>query len=81
MGEVLSAEGISLKDLKARIVDRAYLSKAERPIWCTPRKLWVGAVTPDDLFPGKFALGISFVLPPGSYATLLVRCAHARSLP
>lgn len=77
--EVLAAEGISLGDLKARIVERAYLSKVERPIWSIPRELQVGGTQPDELFPGKRALEVSFVLPPGSYATLLVRCAHARS--
>ncbi len=79
VGEVLSAEGISLKDLKARIVDRAYLSKAERPIWCVPRDLSVGNPAPDGLFPGRLALEVSFVLPPGSYATLLVKCAYVRA--
>ncbi len=78
--EVLAEEGIVPRDLKARIVERAYLSKAVRPIWCTPRELEVGPVRDDELFPARYALEISFVLPPGSYATLLVRCAHARAL-
>ncbi len=80
VGEVLAEEGVTLKDLKARIVERAYLSKAERPIWCFPGELEVGEVVPDGLAPGRRALEVSFVLPPGSYATLLVRCAHARAL-
>jgi len=78
-GEVLAAEGISLRDLKARIVERAYLSKAERPIWCFPGELRVGEIVPDELFPGRFSLEVSFTLPPGSYATLLVRCARVRA--
>lgn len=77
--EVLAEEGISLGDLKARIVERAYLSKAARPVWCFPRDLQVEGIRKDKLFPGKKALEVSFVLPPGSYATLLVRCAHALS--
>ncbi len=76
--EVLAEEGISPRDLKARIVERAYLSKAERPIWCYPRELRVGEMMPDELFPGRFSLEVSFVLPPGSYATLLVKCAYIR---
>ncbi len=78
--EVLAEEKLSLRDLKARIVERAYLSKAERPIWCFPGELKLGKATDDEIFPGRKALEVSFVLPPGSYATLLVRCAHARSL-
>ncbi|MGY4707669.1 tRNA pseudouridine(13) synthase TruD [Candidatus Bipolaricaulota sp. J31] len=77
--EVLAEEGISFKDLKARIVERAYLSKAERPIWCFPEELEVGEIRPDELFPGRYALEVSFVLFPGSYATLLVRCARVRA--
>ncbi|NOX44545.1 MAG: tRNA pseudouridine(13) synthase TruD [Caldiserica bacterium] len=78
--EVLAEEGITFRDLKARIVERAYLSKAERPIWCFPRGIEVGEPRGDELFPGKRALEVSFSLPPGSYATLLVRCAHVRAL-
>ncbi len=78
--EVLAEEGITLRDLKARIVERAYLSKAERSIWCLPQELEVGDPREDELFPGKVALEVSFVLSPGSYATLLVRCAHARAV-
>ena len=77
--EVLAGEGLTLRDLKARIVERAYLSKAERSIWCFPREVEVGEALSDELFSGRWAVGISFVLPPGSYATLLVRCAHARA--
>lgn len=75
--EVFEAEGLELRDFKARILRRVYLSKGERPVWFTPRDVRVGSVEPDAYRPDTYQVGISFVLDPGRYATLVVKAAAA----
>lgn len=73
--EVLAQEGLTLRDLKARRLTHAYLAKGERPLLLFPQGLSVGEACPDERFPGRWAITVSFVLPPGSYATLVVKVA------
>ncbi len=71
--EILTEEGMNFQDLKARIVERAYLSKTERPIWCFPGKLELGEPREDELHSGQKALEVRFTLPSGSYGTLYIK--------
>jgi len=75
--EVLAEEGMNFQDLKARIVERAYLSKAERPIWCFPEELELEEPREDELYPGRKALEVDFTLPSGSYGTLYIKASWA----
>ncbi len=75
---VLAAEGLSLADLKARILERAYLARSTRPVWCRPVDLAVSGPLPDELFAGRQKLDVSFGLGRGSYATLIVKVAAVR---
>lgn len=71
--EVLQAEGLSLADLKPRILRRAYLPRGERPLLLCPSAASASPPVPDDRFPQRWKVVLAFILPPGSYATLLVR--------
>ncbi|MCS7207506.1 MAG: tRNA pseudouridine(13) synthase TruD [Dehalococcoidia bacterium] len=75
MAETLAQEGLALKDLKARHLTHAYLGRGERPLLLFPADLRVGEAQPDDRFPGRWKVRIAFALPPGSYATLVVKGA------
>jgi tRNA pseudouridine13 synthase len=71
--QVLAEEGLELADLKARILQKAYLPKGNRAIWLLPQNLTVNAPTNDKRFPGRLELLTRFVLPAGSYATLVLK--------
>lgn len=75
---VLAEEGLTLADFKARLLRDAYLPKGEREIWVKPGELVVGASVPDELSPGRHTLPVTFTLPPGSYATLVIKVSAGR---
>lgn len=73
LGEVLREEGLTPEGLRAKGLKRAYLPKGRRPLWVVPLEgRWLG-VGDDRLYPGKREVRLSFVLPPGSYGTMLLR--------
>jgi tRNA pseudouridine13 synthase len=71
---VLVREGIGLKDLKLplRIKGIGFKPYA-RPGVVVPKELRLSRPEPDELHRGKQKLELTFDLPPGSYATILVR--------
>lgn len=71
--KVLAAEGLELNDLKARILRRAYLSKGGRRLILQPADVASDDVQDDDQFPGRQALRVRFTLPPGAFATLVLK--------
>lgn len=71
--ETLAAEGLGLNDLKARILQRAYLPKSKRPLLLQPADVACGDPQSDDRFPGRQALSLSFTLPSGAFATLVLK--------
>ncbi len=70
---VLEEEGLAQNDLKARILRNAYLSKGERKLLLLPQHVSASSPTPDDRFPGQSKVTLRFALPPGSYATLVLK--------
>jgi tRNA pseudouridine13 synthase len=73
----LTAEGLSLDDLKARILKKAYLSRGKRALLLFPQDTSISPPEPDDRFPGRNKFTLAFSLPRGSYATLVVKAAAA----
>jgi tRNA pseudouridine13 synthase len=70
--EVLREEGMELSQLKVKGVREMFFSKGDRPALCLPAHLR-HKVAPDEVNPGRQALILSFELPRGSYATLIVK--------
>lgn len=77
---VLEEEGLSPRDLRARGLERAYLPKGTRSLWVLPEELAILGEGPDERFPGKCVLLVTFTLPPGSYATLFLRLLSPTTL-
>lgn len=77
--EILEEEGLELKDFKARILDRAYLSRGERKLLLFPG-IPSYAIEDDELNPGALKLKLELRLPPGSYATLVVKAVAIKVL-
>jgi len=70
---VLAKEEIGLRDLKARVLKKAYLPKGERSLLCFPQEIALLDREDDECFPGRYKVKLAFFLPPGSYATLVLR--------
>jgi tRNA pseudouridine13 synthase len=69
---VLREEGLTLSEMQVRGVRDLFFSRGERPALCRPEGLsreWAN----DECNRGKAQLTLSFELPRGSYATLIVK--------
>lgn len=71
---VLGKEKLALRELVIEEAPRLlYFKHEERPILVHPHKLVVGGASPDELNAGLFKLNVAFTLPPGAYATLVIK--------
>jgi tRNA pseudouridine13 synthase len=71
--EVLEETGLRLNDLKARILRRAYLPKGHRSLLLHPADASIDSIHADEDYPGRQAARLSFSLPRGTYATLVLK--------
>ena len=69
---ILAEEGVTLDQFKLKGFRSLFFSKGERPAWCFPEELEVRH-SADEEHGGKQKLTLGFVLPRGSYATLVVK--------
>jgi tRNA pseudouridine13 synthase len=71
--EVLDAESIRLADLRVRQMQKLSAHGVERAALVMPEDLGDLAVSPDELYPGKSKAALSFFLPRGAYATIVLK--------
>jgi len=69
----LRAQGLSLSDLAVPGTPQLFFKHEERPLFVVPGKLRMSGPRPDELNRGRSKVNLSFTLPPGAYATLVVR--------
>lgn len=70
--QVLEREGLDRAQLKIKQPRDSFFSKGERAAIVRPADMAFSS-GPDELYPGQQALRLSFVLPRGAYATILVK--------
>ena len=70
---VLGREQMTLDSLRVPGAPQIHFEPEERPILIVPGKLLVGAARPDELNRGRLRVNVAFTLPPGAYATLVVK--------
>ncbi|MBU8894629.1 tRNA pseudouridine(13) synthase TruD [Corallococcus sp. M34] len=71
---VLGREKLALKDLSIEETPRMlYFKSEERPLLMFPHKLVVGRTQNDEVNRGDIKVNVAFTLPPGAYATLVVK--------
>jgi tRNA pseudouridine13 synthase len=70
---VLEREGQALADLRVKDTPRIHFDAEERPLLVHPGKLVVGEARQDELNRGRLRVNLAFTLPPGAYATLVVK--------
>ena len=72
--QVLAREGLSLKQLEPKFRMRGVFFKAyPRNAIVRPERMKASVPEADDLYPGRKMLLLSFFLPAGSFATILVK--------
>jgi len=70
---VLEREEMTLASLAVPGTPEIHFDHEERPLLSQPGRLTVGEARPDDLNKGRMKLNVAFTLPPGAYATLVVK--------
>ncbi|MEP7199149.1 MAG: tRNA pseudouridine(13) synthase TruD, partial [Chloroflexota bacterium] len=71
--DVLAQEQLTLNDFKARILKKAFAAKSSRPLIVYPQSISVSDPDNDELARKRWKVTLKFTLPPGSYATLVVK--------
>jgi tRNA pseudouridine13 synthase len=69
----LRAQGLTLEELRVPDTRQLFFKHEERPLFVVPGKLRVHQPRSDELNRGRMKVNLSFTLPPGAYATLVVR--------
>ncbi|MDQ3262696.1 MAG: tRNA pseudouridine(13) synthase TruD [Myxococcota bacterium] len=71
---VLGKEKLKLSDLRIEKSPKLLFFKhEERPVIIYPQKVVVGKTRPDEINRGFLKSNVAFTLPPGSYATLVIK--------
>jgi tRNA pseudouridine13 synthase len=70
---VLGREDQSLADLAVPGTPEIHFEPEERPLLVFPGRLAVGEAKRDELNKGRLRVNVAFTLPPGAYATLMVK--------
>jgi tRNA pseudouridine13 synthase len=69
----LRTQGLALEDLRVPETRQLFFRHEERPLFVVPGKLRVNEPRTDELNRGRMKVNLSFTLPPGAYASLVVR--------
>jgi tRNA pseudouridine13 synthase len=70
---VLGREDMGLADLAVPGTPEIHFDPEERPLLVHPGRLAVGGPQEDELNRGRLRVNVAFTLPPGAYATLVVK--------
>ena len=70
---VLGREAQSLADLAVPGTPEIHFEPEERPLLVSPGRLAIGEAKRDELNRGRLRVNVAFTLPPGAYATLVVK--------
>lgn len=70
--EVLSSEGLELRQVRVKYPRDTFFSKGERQAVFQPTAL-SHTFAPDDLYTGQQKLSLAFTLPRGCYATIVIK--------
>jgi tRNA pseudouridine13 synthase len=70
---VLGREDMRLADLAVPGTPEIHFEPEDRPLFVHPGRLAVGEAKPDELNRDRLRVNVAFTLPPGAYATLVVK--------
>jgi len=72
-GDLLRDKELTLSDFRTRALSRVYFKSFLRSAAVVPEDLAVVDTGPDELHPGRSKIVLSFSLPRGSYATMVIK--------
>jgi tRNA pseudouridine13 synthase len=70
---VMRRDDMTLASLAVPGTPEIHFDHEERPLFSHPGRLTIGEARPDELNKGRLKLNVAFTLPPGAYATLVVK--------
>ncbi len=70
---VMKRDDMTLASLRVPNTPEIHFDHEERPLFVQPGRLTVGAPQRDELNQGRSRVNVAFTLPPGAYATLVVK--------
>jgi tRNA pseudouridine13 synthase len=70
---VLAREDMTLASLAVPGTPEIHFEPEDRPLLVHPGRLAIGEAAPDELNEGRLRVNVAFTLPPGAYATLVVK--------
>ncbi len=73
VGLILDERGVSQNDFSLRGIRNGYFKSFDRKAFVIPQQLASGIVVDDDKYPRLKKIDLSFSLPSGSYATMVVK--------
>ncbi|MBL4846104.1 MAG: tRNA pseudouridine(13) synthase TruD [Planctomycetes bacterium] len=79
VAQALAAEGLSLDRFRIRGIEGCFFKHYDRDLLVRPGGLRVSPPSSDDANEGKLKITIAFSLPPGSYATLVIKRLFGRA--
>ena len=69
---ILAEQGLALRELRVKYPRDSFFSKGERTAIVRPTEFKIGRQDADELNEGRHRLTLEFVLPRGSYATIVI---------
>ena len=79
VNQALADEHLDLARFQIHGIDGCFFKHYERDLIVRPKNFKLGRPEPDEEREGRFKLGISFALPPGAYATLVIKRLFGRA--
>jgi tRNA pseudouridine13 synthase len=70
---ILRERGLRLSEFRTRALRKVYFKSFPRRVVIHPENLEMRGTAPDDLHPGRRMIELSFALPRGAYATMVVK--------
>lgn len=70
---VMASQGLAVRDLRIKALRKAFFSKGQRKAVVMPGDLAVTPPSDDDLNRGKVMMTLTFDMPRGTYATILIK--------
>ncbi len=70
---ILAEQGLALRELRVKYPRDSFFSKGERTAIVRPTEFKIGRQDADELNEGRHRLTLEFVLPRGSYATIVIK--------
>lgn len=74
--KVMNQEGVAIGDFRMNRIKNAFFKSVLRGLIACPEELEISDPAPDEIYPRKFKITISFFLHSGTYATVLLRRVH-----